>query len=101
MPVLGSLTDRTDQFKSTIEAEMESHAEKLSPYVPGPNIVDISPKNDGGVLKEIIQEGISDEKPMDGCKTIVHYVGTLTDGTKFDSSRDRNDPFEFNLGQGM
>ncbi|KAB5575155.1 hypothetical protein PHYPO_G00217620 [Pangasianodon hypophthalmus] len=62
---------------------------------------DITPKKDGGVLKLVKREGTGTELPMTGDKVFVHYVGTLLDGTQFDSSRDRGEKFSFELGKGQ
>lgn len=62
---------------------------------------DVTPKTDGGVLKLVKREGTGTELPMTGDKVFVHYVGTLLDGTHFDSSRDRGEKFSFELGKGQ
>ncbi|MCG3174856.1 MAG: hypothetical protein GMKNLPBB_03145 [Myxococcota bacterium] len=53
-----------------------------------------------GLKWEVIKEG-SGDGPKAGQKVKVHYVGTLTDGKKFDSSRDRGQPFVFSVGVGQ
>jgi FKBP-type peptidyl-prolyl cis-trans isomerase len=40
-------------------------------------------------------------QPQAGQTVIVHYTGTLTDGTKFDSSRDKGQPIPFQIGVGQ
>lgn len=62
---------------------------------------DITPKKDGGVLKLVKREGTGTELPMTGDKVFVHYVGTLLDGTPFDSSRERGEKFSFEIGKGQ
>ncbi len=55
---------------------------------------------ENGLVIEDVKVGTGDTA-VKGALISVHYVGTLDNGTKFDSSRDRGEPFQFPLGQGM
>ena len=54
---------------------------------------------ESGLKYVILKEG-DGEKPQSGQTVSVHYSGYLVDGTKFDSSYDKNKPIEFSLGKG-
>ncbi|MGL5942254.1 MAG: FKBP-type peptidyl-prolyl cis-trans isomerase [Waterburya sp.] len=55
---------------------------------------------DSGLKYIVVKEG-DGASPQSGQNVTVHYTGTLEDGTKFDSSRDRNRPFSFKIGIGQ
>lgn len=55
---------------------------------------------DSGLKIEDLVEGDGDTAEK-GMSVTVHYTGWLENGNKFDSSHDRNDPFQFGLGRGM
>ncbi|WP_456379272.1 FKBP-type peptidyl-prolyl cis-trans isomerase [Thiolapillus sp.] len=55
---------------------------------------------DSGLKYDDLEEGTGTEA-VAGTQVTVHYTGWLTDGSKFDSSLDRNQPFQFALGNGQ
>jgi hypothetical protein len=82
-------------------------ADASLPEVPatiaGNNMTDNTEKTvttDSGLKYVELKEG-NGATPKTGQRVVVHYTGTLEDGTKFDSSRDRNSPFEFKIGVGQ
>jgi peptidylprolyl isomerase len=82
-------------------------ADATLPEVPatiaGNNMTDNTEKTvttDSGLKYVELKEG-NGATPKTGQRVVVHYTGTLEDGTKFDSSRDRNSPFEFKIGVGQ
>lgn len=81
-----------------LEATRLQEASILAKYIAD-NEITVEPTASGLYFISTLEgEG---EQAVAGKKVKVHYTGTLLDGTKFDSSVDRDEPFEFVLGRGQ
>ncbi|MBE9137158.1 FKBP-type peptidyl-prolyl cis-trans isomerase [Nodosilinea sp. LEGE 07088] len=91
-----SLGDRTVQIaQAAADLDSESTAETPADMTDETLIT-----TDSGLQYVDLVEGTG-AMPQSGQRVTVHYTGTLEDGTKFDSSRDRGRPFSFQIGVGQ
>lgn len=74
---------------------------KIVEAAPSIDMSDTEIKETGSGLKYQVLVAGTGATPKKGDTVVVHYTGTLEDGSKFDSSRDRNSPFSFKLGVGQ
>ena len=79
---------------SVCALEAEAQTKRRPPRSPSAAITTQS-----GLTYLITKKGTGPQLKA-GDTVVLNYTGTLTDGTKFDSSHDRNEPLEFKLGAG-
>ena len=108
--LLAACADSTPEPEPEPLATEETTPEEATPPMADPATityaselnVDVSgmEQTDTGLYYEVLSEG-SGGVVAAGQTAVVHYTGWLPDGTKFDSSRDRGEPFSFPVGAGQ
>lgn len=82
--------------------KIETNPDNSSSPNPSATVISSSTMNPTSTTELKIEDQVvgTGTEAVAGKKVTVNYLGTLTDGTKFDSSYDRNQPFSFDLGAG-
>lgn len=94
------------RINAKIAAASSNTADLIQKFVDASSELNASLKGEPAVAKNVAELKIEDvalgqsEEAKNGDTLIVHYIGTLQNGTKFDSSVDRGKPFTFVLGSG-
>lgn len=88
---------KAEEIKTQKQKDMQESID-IEKYIKDNNLTVVTTAS--GLKYVMLAEGTG-EQAQSGKTVRVHYTGKLLDGTKFDSSLDRNDPLEFMLGQGM
>lgn len=93
--------------ESAIAAQVTDSTPAPTTVIENNTLIASAPISDANVvttpsgLKYVDLEEGTGATPEPGQTVTVHYTGTLENGKKFDSSRDRNQPFKFKIGQGQ
>lgn len=87
-----------EQYNAYMEQARAAEDSTMREYI-AKNKIKVAPTASG--LYFISKKAGKGAQAVAGQKVAVHYTGKLLDGTKFDSSYDRNEPIEFMLGQGQ
>lgn len=89
------LIKRNANNSQLAEANKQAGLEYLTENAKNVNVV----TTDSGLQIEVLEKGSGTEHPKASDRVKVHYHGTLTDGTVFDSSVERGQPISFGLNQ--
>lgn len=97
-------TEEAVELVASVAAEPVQMAQAAADLAPSSETDAMSDETlvttDSGLQYVEVVEGTG-AMPQPGQRVTVHYTGTLEDGTKFDSSRDRGRPFTFQIGVGQ